>query len=255
MPRKTLKRTTAKKRTITKRTTKKKQLSVPLTVKRYVKSAIHRLAENKIAENYGDANLALSPYNPTSQLSTIIALHDVMNLQQGTGQGQRVGNKISVRRLMLMGHILPQGDGTNVQPSQLVVRHVIFRQKQSIDIPTSLADIFQSGNASTAPTNTLTDMYWPLNRDDYRIFYDKIYKISDKTIDIHMTNVKIFKIDLMKFVPKTIQYNDNAVDPTNVGLYNVFFVSPYGEDLTTSVDSQHPIMTCSYNVEFQYEDL
>lgn len=251
------------KKTYKPRKTTKKTKTVSDTVKAYVKKAIHVQAENKIASNYKDSNLPLIPYGNSTALgitlTTIVPLQDALNLSQGAGQGDRIGNSIRPRSFMLRGHIIAAS--TENADSPILARMVIFKRKQDIEIPTDLSDLFQSGNTSVAPTNLPTDMYLPLNKEDYIIYKERKFSVTrndnDSFASANGTNlIQFFKQDLTKYIPKKLTYADAAVDPTNCGIYLICLMCKAdGSAFPAASVTGTTQLQLSYSVNLIYEDL
>lgn len=251
------------KKTYKPRKTAKKTKTVSDTVKAYVKKAIHVQAENKIANNYQENSLSLIPYGNSTTLgatlTTIVALQDALNLSQGTGQGDRIGNSVRPRSFMLRGHIVAASTAGSDTP--ILVRMVIFKRKQDIEIPTDLSDLFQSGNTSVAPTNLPTDMYLPLNKEDYIIYKERKFSVTrndtESFASANGTNlIQFFKQDLTKHIPKKLTYADAAVDPTNCGIYLICLMCKADGSAFPAASAPGTIpLELSYNANLIYEDL
>lgn len=212
-------------------------------VKQYVKQAIHRQAENKIADNFQVINSVVQTYTPP--MPVIYALSDAFHLSQGTGQGDRIGNIVQPISVMLRGHI--------VAIRTVIVRMILFRQKQTVEEPTNMFNFFQDGNTTAEPDNTPSDIYLPINRDDYIVYKQRIFTIGPTGVanENGVKRLNIFRQDLTKYVPKKLRYDDIAIDTTNCGLYMCFlFANVDGSPLAPGDDC----MNLSFNVEFKYED-
>lgn len=259
MPRKYAKKST---KTVVKtavKTVKRQKETVPESVKTYIKRAIGKVAENKIAATSSEPDVDLLSYNTTTFALPFIGLQDAMNLNQGTGQGERVGNAVKPKVFRIIGHLIPTGLDDAAIP--LFVRHIILRQRESFEVPAGYADLFQNGNTTAPPALNMTDIYRPLNKDTYKIYYDKVYTVSPinklvtdpaRSYGSGLSPVKIFDIDLINMAPNVVKYNDANVDPTNVGLYSIFLcANPTNESLTDNT----VYGSYSYTIMFEYEDV
>ena len=229
-----LARKTGGKRKFARRVAPKRRVGAHKSMVKLIKSVIHKQAENKVVSY--TANTAIYNYNsPTGfNANNIIPLTpftSYMNISQGTGQGDRIGNKVSTRKCFIKFVLFP---GTysalnNPNPAPQDIRIIIFKWK---DTPTTLAststmsNFWQRGDSSEAPSGTLTDMIHDVNKDKYTVYYDKTVKVgyqNDATSgsytfsqsywnNDYKVNV-IRKIDVTKWCPKTIGYLDNSTLP------------------------------------------
>lgn len=100
----------------------------------------------------------------------------------GTGQGQRVGNKVEFIKgsLRMMLSCNPYDAATNPTPQPCMVRVFVGYDKTRAhgkpdeDLP----DFFQDGNTSRSPTSNLTDMFSVVNTDRYTICYTRLVKVG-----------------------------------------------------------------------------
>lgn len=220
-------------------------------VKEYVKKTISRNIENLHAAPIGSDAVDVHHYSSTAtgSVSTIIDLLQVCQLSQGDGQGDRHGNEVKSKKLLFKGYL------TNFVAVPVMVRMIIFRRKDQITIPTSFTDLLQNGNTTQAPTNLPRDMFLNLNKDDYTIYKQRMFKLgslgSPGSVDANgLWYTQIFKYDLAKFV-KRIQFNDSAVNVTNHGMYCAFLLCK--ADGTPLIVSD-VLAKISYNLEYEYED-
>lgn len=230
---------------------KKNKKSVSKAVKTYVKSAIKQKEETKISANFKEDAFAIAGYDVGTKLTSIEVLSDALDLSQGTGQGDRVGNQVRPVRFIMRGHII----GTTTNP--VLIRMIIFRGKQDINSPTDLSNLFQAGNSVSAPTNLPSDMYLPLNRNDYIIYKDRHFSVTaENTGGIAGANgtnlIQFFKQDLVKYLPKKLIYADTAVDATNCGLYMTFLVCRQDGGVLSSPTLGKADM--AYSLSLEYKD-
>jgi len=135
---------------------KKRSAKVGKSVKKYVK----RVLDSQVEDKYIDSTInALTPsYTPTvGQLGLPF---------QGTGEDDRIGDKIKPTSIVIEGNI--QGPNTHV------FRLVVFKWKP-YSTPVA-GDIFTSAFLSTF--NAVNAPYEYKSRDMYQILYDKKFDIS-----------------------------------------------------------------------------
>jgi len=162
-------------------------------------------------------------------------------ISQGDGQGNRQGNKITIRKLVFRGtlHPLPYQLSTNPIPKPTQVKVWLFYDRYNpTTTPTPQADFFQNGNSSGAFQNDLIDLWCPINTDKYKVFKTKIFKLGYASFGqsadgvypsvIGINNNNDFKFncnfnfDCTKYIPKHIQFRDTSTDPTTRSIYALF---------------------------------
>lgn len=214
-----------------------------------VKQVINRMSETKNAGNYGGVQ-AVEAYNSalTPPQSTIIDLTSPLDtIAQGTGQGDRIGNKIKLTKFNVKGYISFNSTGTLAGASiPVYIKMIIFKQKLNDGNP-DMSRLLHNGNTDIAPTNTLRDMIIPINTDYYTVFATRIFKLGTSAIaglqnnDYHLT--RFFNVSLLKHC-KSVTYSDTLVTPQNKKFY-CGFLAGYADG--TSV----PVSTNLANFNFE----
>lgn len=247
------------------------------TVKRYVKSAIHRQLENKKftievsdtmsapsnSVNFQAGNIVqLTPSNATNSTYTII---------QGTGQGARVGNVIQLRKAVFRYVMYPlqYNVTSNPTPKPLLVNMWIFSIKRGIASLT-VADawnifngtIFANGSSNNGTTNNLFDLVSIPNNEVIQTHYRRTVKLSPASNFLSGATVANYanndyklncmgKINITKYLPKRIVFNDTD---NNSSSKQVFLVcTPYNADGTTIASTTFP-SAWFYGIDVEYED-
>lgn len=231
-----------------------------------IEKVIGRMAETKIA-NYAFNNFLGVPVTSTAFQSTIKILNpssnsgSLYNIQQGTGQGARVGNKITTSKCLLkcVVHINTFFDlTTNYNPCPLYVVLYVVRLKPTLtdDVSTMYNVIqnsfFQAGNSSAGFTGTLVDMMREPNRNQVVVLKKKVVKVgtaqafsafatnspnnanqqyTDSTVGI----ARMYNLDLTDKLYKNYEYNDSTNTPTERQTY-IFWV-PFRVDGSIPVTS------------------
>lgn len=157
-------------------------------------------------------------------------------INQGTGQGQRVGNQIKVKqmRLKIIFTARAYNLSTNPTPMPFQVRCLLLKDKLGpCATPTNLtSELFQSSSTSIGPLNDLVDMILPINKDRYQVYYDTTVKVGPQfytgtgsapdtgngSSNDFMYNPEL-NIDCSKFLPSKIQFDDTSSNPTSHGLW------------------------------------
>lgn len=269
--RKTYKRKASKKR-IYKRKTYRKKTS-PL--KKMVKQMIARSAETKLlqgplvnkqlytadAVNFADNVIPMGPNNVT------------LALQQGPGQGQRIGNVVNTKKLTFKGSInaTPYNVTTNPTPRPLMVQFIFCYDREDPNDAFSPAAgnvFFQNGSSTAGFTNTLTDIWRPINEDRFRVFARKTFKLGFAQYAGTTANTTnqaqhqayanndfklshIFSFDLTKWYPKVVKFDDNLSIPMT---RNVYCFIQYVDALGGSMVAPYEACEVSYCLNYMYED-
>jgi len=145
----------------------KPSTAVPVAVKAYVKKAIHAQIENKQATPNG-GQFFISQYTPKvgttpSITPSLLSLHDIFTgIGQGTGQGDRIGNKIKPLNTILKGWVSISTlttDPPSLSFYQYNLKMVIGKLNKQLTQPlnTDFDEYFQFGNSQHPPQSDMFD--------------------------------------------------------------------------------------------------
>lgn len=225
-------------------------------LKRVIRKEITRAAEKKTIQafNYGRTIYVSGSANfPQNVID--LGPSSSMVINQGTGQGSRIGNKIQTQSLKMRGTITPLcwNTTTNPNPRPLQVKMVFFYDKSDPNaLPAVGTNFFQDGNSFKGFQDDLVDMWAPFNTDRYRICATRTFKLgyaayggtassaANQTAHQVFANNDFkyncnFNIDLTKMYPKKVIYNDTGGSPTSRGLFVLFyFAAADGSFLTNT---------------------
>ena len=267
------KKTTRKLRYNKKRTVKAK--TTDKHIKSIVKKEIHRVAEDKKALPLESQVVVSTPVavgtNPYTLQYSIIGINGIDTLiTQGTGEGGRIGNKITPRHLTVQGFLIPVntslGAGSLINSIPMIARMVIYRAKDNLypinyTVMTTTfnpwSTVFQNGNTTIAPNNTYYDIMYKINKDKYIVYKEKIFKVGNAISATFTANNNDFKMDnryklnLSKHLKKLV-YDDANLSNTSHAMHCIIFFCPYDNSALTP--STNYLQTF-YNVELDYEDL
>lgn len=254
---------------------------------RAIKRTVKTMSEIKRA-NYNVNNFALTSVlsNDYDQIIKFInptsATGALYNIQQGTGQGARVGNKISTKKCMLSGvvHINTEWSAQNYNMCPLYVALYVFKIKQGL---VSIADcetivknrFFSAGNSSTGFSGALRDLLMEVNTDVVTLLKKRVFKVGTGVVQSATANnvantlnqsfndgtatiAKMFKIDITKCMAKTYIFNDTDNSPQNSGTY--FMWVPLRVDgglIVTSGGLATGTLPCwvDYSIDYHYMDI
>lgn len=191
------------------------------------------------------------------------------DIAQGTGQGNRVGNRITVRKLIFNGIMNTEGYDINfnASPQPLEVLMVIFRNRADPNtFTTNLTNFFQNGNGASSPNGTTTDTIFPINTDRYTVYYKRIFKLGFAEYNgtgVDSNNQKWsnndyklnqrFYVDCTKYVNKVMRFNDTVNTPITPVLHVAFL--PMRADGSGVSAATNAMMKVSANWQLDYFDV
>lgn len=227
--------------------------------------------------NFPDGFTIISPSNE------IKGGNNLLLIEQGTGQGNRVGNKISTVSATLRGVIRPnilwEAVGNYNPCPMYVVIWVVSLAKHLTDSMSSLDTVcensfFQDGNVSSGFQGTLVDLTRTVNRQHVRVHTKRVYKLGfseyQSSFGINGQNngaqrfmnndfplSKIFSIKLR--FQRNVTFNDGTTNPTNMRR-QYFFMIPYRVDgdvwKTNSGQLNGPVpLHVDFAVDYKFKDI
>ena len=240
-----------------------------------IKSVIHKQAENKEADwsaqlqptAFGGTNFNTQNIVPVSPYSSYL------QIGQGTSTTQRVGNKITTRKLMLRFVATPAAyDATNnntYMPQDVTIYFVKSRDTPvSLTSSSGLGGFFQSSSGSSAPTGNLYDQVKRVNNDAWIVCKKINFKLgwsiqngqngANTNASNYFANNDykynvIRTINLTKWCPKTVLYNDNNTTPQSPTLQMI--ILPSNADGTNYANSAQRQINMFYQLYYEYEDI
>jgi len=243
------------------------------TVRAVVKRVLAREAEVKNVQEYNFGMNLYSPNYATFDATNIFPLgprQTTLPLPQGTGQGNRIGNRVHTRKLIIGGTLVPNAYNatTNPIPQPMDVSIWIFYDKTlptALPTPAANGDFYQNGNGSASFGGDTLDMISPVNTDRYRVLAKRNFKLGYADFagtgatpgnqnfannDYKMTCN--FRFDLTKHYPKVVVWNDNATStPTTRGLF--MMVTPAWGQGTTIPAGVRPL-GMQFMQNYSYQD-
>lgn len=247
---------------------KMKMAPAKKTVNSMVKEAILRLAEKK--EQQYTVNTVILPYNATGWAATglrpITPQVSGINIIGGTGQADRVGNKIRTRKVTLDLQMIPKPYNVTTnptpQPGEVIVW--IVGLKESNILPNNLDDFFQNGNTTTDPNGSMVDIVKTYNTDKWIVYKRVVRKLgfgvyggSGGTIGAQYYNNNDYKmnhtlrIDCTKYCPASVVYDDTGNPTTKAVFVAIEWVPSDGGQLNAS----YVPASMYYNLNYEYTDM
>lgn len=145
---------------------KRRGTSMVSVAKRAVRQELRRNVELK--RRYGtQTETSISTVNQGGNW------HALSNVDLGTGRDNRIGHEIIAKGIHVAGHLHNNGAGTNY------VRMVILEERTQADF-TGVEKLFEGATATQDFTgvNSMSAMYYPIQKVDYKVFYDKVFKLN-----------------------------------------------------------------------------
>lgn len=258
-------RASSKKKASLRRRSALKRPTVSMPVKKYVDRTIKRNVENKRIQFTG--SLFVQPYtNVTNMNCQWLSLGGTMQVAQGTGQAQRIGNRVRVVKSTLYYYIrpLPMTALFNPVPKPLIVKIWIgYRRETPTEPPADFTTFLQSGGSSGPPIGFISDFQREYNRDKFVVYRQFIHKIgyADYTGDGASTPNQYFanndfkymimrKLDITKYLCANVVYNDGVNVPTTRGLFMWMQIGP----ANNTVFDYSQAANMDYFIETLYED-
>lgn len=176
MPKKITKTTTFRKTTKTVRKVKPKS-----TFAKRVKAVVNKQAELKMLSR----DTGLIGYN--SPISVAGDINMIVPYQiQGTDTGQRVGNEITCRTLLIKGHMfLNQTYASSLPNCRMGIRLFVLSSKRykayddvSLQVANHLPLLLKNGSSSQSFSGNIQDLYLPVNREIYTVHHDKVFQLA-----------------------------------------------------------------------------
>lgn len=258
------------KRFKSKRAVGRKSSSVSAAVKSFVKRTVARNIENKsIQIQYSQSLLGYAGSAVLNQLP-ITPYTGYMSITQGVGQNQRIGNEIRIKKLMYNYVLRPlsQDPTINPNPQPIEVQIIFAHTRDQPALIPSVGDyqsLFQLNGTSAPPQGTLEDLCQPFNKDYWNILKVVHHKIGYATAegtgnsptaqyfannDFKLNVVR--RINLTKYAPKIVKFNDTNNTPTTRGVFVFFNILPAGQSPALGSNIQ-PVRVHSF-ATLDYED-
>lgn len=233
-----------------------------------VARVLHRMLENKKARyaftdsvvNYNSATWGTPP---TTGVYPATPYPTFMTVNQGLGQGDRIGNRIRTRYCALRGILLPQPYNavTHPNPRPMEVLMLVFSRKDTPATYSALMNnIWQSGDTSFGPVSNIVDVVSRVNTDLYTLHYQRVFKIgpsinqgtgsTNTYFQIANNDFKLNQriyVNLTKYVPKVLSFNDTGSANNRVVHVALWALSGDGTTFGST------IVPCQFTGEFMYD--
>lgn len=231
-----------------------------------VRRVLKNTAETKMISQTGTYTIA--PYSgayPWTDVNLGINASTLLP-SQGTGQGSRIGNKITTKKVMLRGYVTPYGYAaiSNPKPVPVNARMLLLSNRAQPQNTPTVSTFYQAGNTSVGPNGSLQDLIRPYNRDVNTVYTSRDYKIghssesgtgSDAVNGLQANNDyrmnAIFKLDITKYLPKTITFDDTTTTPITRNLF-MRWILANADGNPNLASASHAVF---WTVDYQYTDV
>jgi len=222
---------------------------------RAIRTVMKRGAETKYV-NTGVNNQILTYYTTGTSIQSFLI---TPTINQGAGDGQRIGNQITTSKAILRYRLYAP---TLLSTPIRLVRVLIVKEKAfpvrnpSTNINTNL---FRVSGSTVGPTNNDLDQLYPINTEAWIVLYDKQHKVgsagnpstigsnnNDYSQSVQMT------VNLQRHFGK-IQFDDTTSTPITKNYYMFFLTSP--ADGTTGGSGTDTSIKLTYDSQISYKDI
>lgn len=233
---------------------------------------IDKQAERKVAAYQGTVTIGgfnSTNFNANQSRNLTPTTSNAISIAQGTGQGDRIGNKISVKKatLKMTSWVLPYNAISNQVPTPFVMDVHIYTPKLALGPPSqsTLGNYFQFGDTSVAPTGNVVDLNYDANGDAYTEYKRVNFKLGYAAFvanpgglgpngyysnnDSEMFDVR--SIDLTPYFPKTIDWSDTTAAPYSKSV--CMWLQCVAQDGTTNNSGTFSAQA-NYQVILEYTD-
>lgn len=210
-----------------------------------------------VGYNYASTFLRL----PITPSSTLLAI------SQGTGQGDRTGNRIRVHKatLKLIVNPYPYDVVTNAEPCPGDFRLLIVKNKGLVNSSQPTAStFFQNGDTVLPPSGILADMLYDVNKDVMTVYKDTKWKCGThyyqagaySTVAYSLSANNDYKynvmreIDITKYVPTIIDYPDTSTQPTSDSVWMCILLA----DANNTSNTESKPFNLTYLISYEFTD-
>lgn len=240
------------------------------TIAKIAQQVVSRNAENKTRQFSTTRNMAVYNGNQDNNVFPVSPYASFLEIFQGTGQGDRIGNKIKIKSGSITFSLWPYNYNvaTNAIPVPQNILFILFYDRDNdtqVPTPTFNGDFYQDNGSGTGFTGNLTDLTRWINTDRYRVVYKRHFKLgfaqnpasgadpnnAQWSNNDYKLNILNFKVNTTKWLIENVKYDDNTAIPSTRGLYGMFISVPCNG--STWGSTQIP-STFTYQTRVVYED-
>lgn len=201
-------------------------------------------------------------FDTQSVIDTSVVLRNIPN---GNTNGARIGERIKLTRFMLHGTVYNKSDvalpvylkmwviSDRFNPTNGNTGNIEDACRSGLSQPSS--SWFANGSSTSGMTGTLNDLNLDLDRNRWRLFKTKLFKISTSNpTGYHNNDFKLsqrFSIDLLKYHPKIVRYMDAL---SNTWFTRKVYIVFQPVTLDNIQDPTRGLVNVSYAINVRYTD-
>lgn len=241
-------------------------------LRRQIQMQLFRQAETKDIKLTAERSMIWNPISAgLFATRNVFYSGDILStITQGTGQANRIGNKIRLSRLNFSFLIWAKKADNGVQVPLDVCMYV-FTDKlaPTTQTPGPIVDalngtgtnpyFFQAGNSTQGAAGTISDELLRVNDDRFTLHKKKIFKISlaNQTLwhNNDYKNSRKFTINLAKYMPKNVQWSDGNATALNSRQVWIVFLPVIANDDTSSVFPNSDVVNIAYDYQVKFKDI
>lgn len=249
------------------RVVRKKQTKISKPVRSYVNRAIRRNEETKFSTNQYGLTSFNSGISSTGDLVTVLP-----QISVGTGQNNRIGNKIRPVRLEITGYVIyyAAAVGTYNDARMLGARLFCFQDKTSRSYANGINNyqLLNLGGSSNNFTGTALNWVSPHNSAQFKFFADRKMKIlkpfgltnnttpssTNAITGMDSSMFHPFKIVItQKDLPAVLTYDqtDDLAYPVN---FSPYISLGYCDLMGAGADTTNAQLSMEFNATLYYKD-
>jgi len=198
-----------------------------------VLSVIKRQQEIKINVQSQDSQ-AIELFNlGVANMSYLdLAQFVIAPITQAADNVSRIGAKINIRSWVIKGNLIMNNYSGTQQPAY--IKAIVLKSKTNKDYASEyFDDLFERPPPAMRPGNTLSDVYSPIDKDNYTVYAQRVFKLGPST-GSHPNNdfqvSRMFSINLTKHFKKFEWKDDGSGVPSSPSNLYMIFVGCYADN-------------------------
>lgn len=232
--------------------------------KKKVMTILNKESETKHAVNefsYTSFNSAISG---TGDICKVIP-----NISRGNNTADRIGDKISLTKIDIRGHVIMNtgynsGNDTRIGVRMLIVqpRNLSSFDQVSANAGTWLNNLLKRGNTTFPFNGTVTDLYSDVNTEAIICYHDKLFFLkspylpsggTSTTQDLNRETLKMFRYT-KTYKNKVLHYDANIVSDVQPSNYSPVLLLGYAHLDSSLPDTLSTQLSMQFNSVMSYED-
>lgn len=236
----------------------------PAKAKGVFKKKVLQVIHEQLEDKHAFASQTTTNYNGT--IDSTAEFYDLCpSIPQGTDMGNRIGDQIRGKNLVVKGHICMSLTGDSDANTRIAVRLMALSSKigpsyYSNENNTALDRLLLANSTAQKFNGDVLSLYLPVNREMWTVHYDKIHYLSMSQLyhtgatDVEVTRetrytTKFFTIRIP--CKKLIRYGDGHAWPTN---FRPRFCLGYAHVDGSTADTVETQVAATWISDFTYED-